>query len=196
VTTPVPTSEQLRHAQIPEGYWGVEVDDIRADETFVGVVRRYVEHLPKVRRAGSGFLLVGAHGDTFPEEQARGISVVLKAAIRGGFTVYHIEVNDLQRAIVRNAFATRDEFGDPVHTSDHVERVDFLWLGGLGLEYHREEDSFVKSAVQNLLHVRAQNRRPTLVTSYLPLTDLFARYPVLVTLVRDKHLHLVEVRGA
>lgn len=182
------TVEKLKHAQIPSGYWDAQWDKI-PDVKLAEAVRRYAADLPRFRRAGLGLLLTG--GDTVNVAAAS----LLRAVLDGGYSAFHVEASSVQRAVIERDVASHDEVGQPVGVIDYATVVDFLWLDGLGLEYSGG-DEFARSVLENLLHARDMQRRPTFVTSYLRSKAVIERYRVLPIHVSAGRMVVYEVRGA
>lgn len=189
MTRVVPSLEQLKHSQIPAGCWGAEPTTVPGDVRFGQAIQRYVENIKRFRKGGQGLLLTGKHMHL----QVYGAAAVLKGALRAGYSAFYVSANEMQRAVIRNEYASHDEVGEPVTTVDYATSVDFLWLGGLGLEYLRDEDSFARSVVENLLHDRFLNRRPTIISSPCSIAAIGERYERIIgACLESGYLHHIE----
>jgi len=151
-------------ANLPKLYWDEEIS--RLDDPLTAkVVSNYVKNIEQMRRKGCGLYL---WGQTKGAGKSLAACVILKEALRRGYTGYFTTLSDLVTKCFNKMYdqQAQEEF------KRNILDVDFLVLDDIGKEYKSEKNTFIDSAYDNLFRERYYSCRPILVTSNAKRTEV------------------------
>lgn len=143
----------------------------------------YLENLKANMDEGVGLLLHGAHS----RGKSAAAVIVLKAALKAGYSGLFVEVDHLQRLVIE-----KKPFSTETSWSDRMESVDFLILDDLGNEHGGD---FSKAVIEGLIRSRNNRGLTTFITLNCPLEDIARRYGQSLKCVLLEHVFPVQVAG-
>lgn len=143
-------------ARIPVKYRNFSFDDMSepALQKSVARLRKYAENIQKNFESGTGLLLYGNPGTG---KTALGC-IVLCHALAAGKKAYFTSVESYKQHSI-----------EAPDIAEEIRTTDFLLIDDIGREY-RGKSQFVEKSLDELIRVRTDNLRPTIITTNLEPT--------------------------
>jgi|LNFM01.1.fsa_nt_gb DNA replication protein DnaC len=158
------TEEHLAWMRVPMRFWEVKSGQIQ--ESFRDLIRDYRSTLGQKMDDGVGLILWGPNG----VGKTGAAVVVAKAAREAGASVLFITAESFRQATL-----DKEKFDDGLLVTDRAMGVDVLVLDDLGKE-HSGESSWAERLIENLIRVRAANKRVTIITTNMNPGQMEERY--------------------
>jgi len=181
------TVDHLKRMNVPKRFWNVSFDKILPEESdHRKVIKKYLITIDERFNRGCGLLLTGNNGTG----KTSCAVVVGKEARRKGYLVLFIRSTALRDGIINNKV-----FDDGNTFLERARNVDLLIIDDLGKEYSKEYGSYNSSIYEDLLRVRVDEVKPTIITSNLDVEQMNKEYKIsMMKLLKSYFLPLL-VKG-
>ena len=189
-----PWKAQMARANIPPEFWDLELDYLARKSTessqrlAIRLVKKYIRKIDIVRKYGFGFLFLGSCGVGKTSLQM----AILKAALKRNYSAYFITLPNIFRQIYMG-FKFPNVLSE---LQDILYKTDFLAIGELGKDYHREGASlFAISEFDTIFRERRQNCLPTSLDSNLTETEVLNIYGDSIVSLFASRLKKLKITG-
>jgi len=169
---------------MPMKYWDTAMFDKIPDGSYKDAVRNYLENFNHMMKSGIGLLLYGIHG----RGKTSIACVVAKVARMYEKSVYFSRASELRDKILKY-----EKFDDGVTILERVKRVDLLIIDDLSKETKGSE--YNEGFWEDLIRIRADNYRATIITSNLDKDGLTAFYRESMISVMTEMIVPIEIGG-
>ncbi len=180
---------KMLRANIPPEFWRMNIGNFKgSNHTAKNMVGRYIKKLNTVRKKGFGFLFTGPHGVGKTSLQM----IILKAALREGYTAFHIGLPEIFRQIYLG-------FEFPlilVELNNILRNTEFLAIGEIGKDYHRKGASlFALSEFDTIFRTRRAACLPTNIDTNLDIGELGDTYGESLMSLFASRLKILRMAG-
>lgn len=159
------TREDLERLKIGRHYWTADLEELHQGTRHRRLVLEYCDKIHRLRERGKGLLLWGDNG----RGKTYAAACILKFARSWGYSGLLVRATDIVPSIVEGW-----EFERNLHGRQNYEQrmrsVDFLVIDDLGKEIEGKS-GFSVSALDRILRDRAQDAKPVIITTNLPLSS-------------------------
>lgn|GEM_PF-4381749 len=172
-----------RASNIPEGKWDAKLDLIPPDLPFVGQIKAYLDHLKENIERGRGLILWGPY---------RGGKTCVSALIAEQVMAHRLNAYFIFSFDVADAWIARGGW-----RKAEIRGTDFLILDDLGMESQDQvRGEFPREKIRDLLRVRLEGARPTIVTTNLSPEQVRKTYGEKLWALLDEKMMDVRIAGA
>lgn len=176
-------------SHIPAKYRRLTLDDITHPQLKVSkeYIQDYISNLEENRKQGVAPFLVGPCGTG---KSLLG-TIILTEALRRGFTAQFSKLDECIDLLTSSWYddELKQEF------NQQILSVDFLMIDDLGIEMRSLTSNLVESTLSKILRVRADNLRPTILTSNLDPNNFKTNYDGRIYSIIKEHALIVPCNG-
>ncbi len=156
--------KSLIRSNIGKLYYGVTLDKIPKQFGYFVEIERITKDIVRFIDEGEGLLLFGSYGSGKTSIAV----IVAKNALYHNKTVYFIDSDEVMSSVMTNK-----QFEDGVSVYDRIKLVDLLIIDDLGREFGKDA---TKAVMENILRVRTNALRSTIITTNLAPQELKKQY--------------------
>jgi len=167
---------------IPEVHWKVMRKKLPPQSAHSIIIKKYLDNLPAMLQQGQGLYL---HGD-YGTGKSGTAALILMEAIKHRVLGYWVRAKNLPDYVINNA---RTE--DNVDVLTKCLETPLLVIDEFQV---REEVKFTETIVEDIVRMRLDDRRSTIVTSNVTTSSLSKLYPALLSVLKEGVLP-VKVAG-
>lgn len=158
------TEEHLTWMRVPVRFW--EVKSGQVHESFREPLRDYLSTIDQKLDDGVGLILWGPNG----VGKTSAAVVVAKVARKAGASALFITAESFRQATL-----DKEKFDGDLLVTERATQVDVLVIDDLGKE-HSGESAWAERLIENLIRVRAANKKVTVITTNMNPGQMEERY--------------------
>lgn len=181
------TKEHLGRMRLPKRFWKVSFGDILPDSSeHKKIIKNYLSTIKDRFNDGCGLFLWGNNGTG----KTSCAAVVAKEARRQGYLVLFVRSTSLRDGIING-----EMFDDSNTLYDRMRSVDLLIIDDLGKEYSKEMGSYNEKMYEDLLRLRLDELKSTIITTNMNFGKLKEKYKESMIKLMKGYYVPVEVKG-
>lgn len=169
--------------QIPEVHWRAKLANVPKELAYLPKLQQYVAEIDKNVGNGQGLYLFGPFGRG---KSALG-SILLKAAACKGYIGLWIRAKMIPTYVIE-----KTPFDDEMTVYDRALSVPLLVIDEL--QMRGNDTRFTESSAEDLLRLRIDDKKATVITSNLTVKELSAQWPSLYSVLQQA-VYPVKIDG-
>lgn len=176
-------------ANIPLKFRNATLTDLTSPQAkeAKAFVQEYTDNLISNKKLGIAPLLVGTNGTG---KTLAGCAILIKA-VETGYSAYFTKVKDCVDKLTTSWYDddTKRDF------NEQILSVDFLLLDDVGDEFRSLSSNLIESTLNTILRTRADNLRPTIITTNKAVKDMKTVYDSRIYSILKEHALIIPFDG-